>query len=325
MNVPQEPLLATLAGPSFGRTLKRYWLAMRPPFLSASAAPVVVGTAWGFAASGHIDWPRATLAIIATLLVHASANVLNDVADDESGTDPINAERIYPYTGGSRFIQNRVLTRIQMRRFGLALLSASLLVGLSLAFLAGPVIVALGVFGVALGTLYSLKPVQLAARGLGELTIAITFGVLPFCGAAWLQSGAFDVLACVVALPIAMWVTAILLINEVPDIAADRHAGKRTFPVRFGIDWTRRLYFGLHLVAAITASAAVALNAIHPVTLLASAALMFLASQAARAIRLPLDRGRLTDSIESTLRLHLLGAIALLAGILLTPFDLFSN
>jgi 1,4-dihydroxy-2-naphthoate polyprenyltransferase len=319
MTAHQEPLPSTLGGTSPGRTLKRYWLATRPPFLSASAAPVVVGSAFGFADAGRIDWPSALLALIATMLVHAAANVLNDVGDETSGTDRANVDRIFPYTGGSRFIQNQVLSLEQMRRFGLGLLGVGSLIGLVLAILVGPTVVLLGVVGAALATAYSLPPLQLAARGVGEIAIAVAFGVLPFCGAAWLQSGHFSGAAVLVSIPIAMWVAAILLINEVPDMAADTTANKRTWPVRVGTNGTRLIYIGLHLTAAFATTAAAALGLIHPLALLGLGAVLLMGLIAARGIVAETDRrARLTASIEATLRIHMMGSLTVLLGILLT-------
>jgi 1,4-dihydroxy-2-naphthoate octaprenyltransferase len=44
------------------------------------------------------------------LLTHAAVNVINDVADHHNGTDAANTARLFPFTGGSRFIQNGVLS-----------------------------------------------------------------------------------------------------------------------------------------------------------------------------------------------------------------------
>ena len=158
--------------------------------------PVVVGSAWGHAASGTLDPGAAALALLATMLVHAGANVINDVADDESGADRANTERIFPYTGGSRFIQNEILSAGSMRRFGIGLLVAACICGALLASLKGPLVLAFGLAGVALATLYSLRPAQLAGRGIGELAIGVAFGLLPVTGAAWLQSGSSTTLPC---------------------------------------------------------------------------------------------------------------------------------
>ena len=56
----------------------------------------------------------------------------------------------------------------------------------------------------------------------------IAFGLLPAGGAAWLQSGVFDLATVLLAVPLGIWVMLILWINEVPDRKADAANGKRT-------------------------------------------------------------------------------------------------
>ena len=111
------------AGESYGQITKRLFNATRPKFYPASVLPVVAGTAWGFMVAGTFDWYVFVLALFATICVHASANVLNDVGDESGGTDRINEERIYPYTGGSRFIQAGIMSASAMARLGISLIA----------------------------------------------------------------------------------------------------------------------------------------------------------------------------------------------------------
>ncbi len=328
MTVGPEPNLALLGGQSVERLLKRYLVATRPAFLVASLAPVLVGTTAGARGSGEMDWLAAALAALATLLVHSAANVLNDVADDQSGADRSNTGRIYPYTGGSRLIQNEVLSSAQMQRWGGLLLLAAAGVGIALFALKGPWVLAMGVAGISLGALYSLPPVKLVSRGWGESTIALAFGVLPFCGAACLQGGRFDNDLLLLSAPIACWVTAILLVNAVPDIAADRAAGKFTLPVRVGVANTRRLYVLLHVVAATTILAGIAWQLLHPLAALAALLSLMAGSNAGSNIiandrtadkTSDTSRERLKAAIESTLRIHAIGSAILLVAIWLAP------
>lgn len=309
MSGRSEPLPGRLTSPHLLQVVRRHWLATRPAFFPASALPVVVGTAWGSGASDAFDPLRALLALLATVLVHAAANVLNDVAD-AAGSDAHNEQRIYPYTGGSRVIQNGVLTRRAMAAWGITLLAAAAAVGLALIALAGPLVLAFGLAGAALGVLYSLPPAQLAGRGAGELAIAIAFGVLPVTGAAWLQSGTLDAAALLISVPVGLWVAAILLINEVPDIVADAAAGKRTLPVRSGVRATRGIYVALQAGACATIAAAVVRGLLSPFALLALPLLLWLGLTAARGIR-PIgeDRAALTCGIERTLAIHTLGCL----------------
>jgi 1,4-dihydroxy-2-naphthoate polyprenyltransferase len=317
---PMEPCFEDLAGDDPGKRARKMFLATRPKFLTASLLPVIVGTAWGYAVSGHFSVAAALLAILATALVHAASNVINDVGDESTGGDRLNVERIYPYTGGSRFIQNQIMTAAEMNRLGYGLLAAAGLLGLVLAILKGPLVVAFGLAGIAIALLYSLPSVQLAGRGVGELCITVAFGLLPVCGAAWLQSAVVDWRSVLVAVPVGLWVTLILLINEVPDRNADAASGKRTLAVRLGIDGTRKLYLALHL-AAFGCVLALSATGLMPWWIAAGAAVILAGGvRASKGIGDPVTgRGALTKSIEMTLGLQAAGSILLLLG------ALFSN
>ncbi len=316
---PTEPDLSAFAGDGLGPRLRRLFHATRPKFFPASVLPVLVGTTWGAVTVGQFDWLVFLLALFATVCVHAAANVLNDVGDEISGTDRINTERIFPYTGGSRFIQNGILSLREMTLWGATLIATACLLGVLLVALRGPVVLAFGIAGVALATLYSLPAVHLAARGVGEASVAIAFGVLPVTGAAWLQSGVVDGASVLFSVPVSLWVAAILLINEVPDLNADAAAGKRTLVVRMGRRGAGWLYGVLQVVALGVCLALGWLGQLWWGAGLAALLLLPLALRATRGILDPAqDRQLLTRAIESTLAIHTLGGILLIVGALLT-------
>ncbi|MFQ5936671.1 MAG: prenyltransferase, partial [Acidiferrobacterales bacterium] len=279
MHVPRglEPSAAALRGDSPLRVAKRLFLSTRPKFFAASILPVLLGTAWGYKVGGQFDFAAFALALLAILCVHAGANVLNDVFDDLSGSDPANVDRIYPYTGGSRFIQNDVMSVSEMAHWGSALVGVGMVLGAILIALKGMTVLLFGLAGIALGTLYSMPPVQLSARGLGEATVAVAFGVLPVTGAAWLQSGVVDNAVLLVSMPISFWVANILLINEVPDIPADARAGKRTLAVRLAVRGTQVLYLCLHGVAVLAITLAVISGLLLPLSMALPALLLLVA------------------------------------------------
>lgn len=315
---PPEPTAAQFAAGSPGARFKRLFLATRPAFFPASVAPVLVGSAWGYRVAGGFDWLVFVLALLATLCVHLASNVLNDVGDERSGTDRMNQERIFPYTGGSRFIQNGIMSAREMLILGLTLLAIAMLLGVALIQLRGPAILIFGAVGIALGVLYSAPRVQLAAHGVGEAAIAVAFGVLPVTGAAWLQSGQVDWASMLISVPVSMWVAAILLMNEVPDRHADARAGKRTLAVRLETPGTYRLYLALHVVATAAFLTAGVLSLVPWWMGVASLALLPHAYTAASGIRNSSDRAQLTRSIELTLQLQTGGCALLVIAILIT-------
>lgn len=321
---PTGPIPEEFAGASVPATLKRLFHATRPKFYPASVLPVIVGTAWGAHAAGAIDITAFVLALLATVLVHAGSNVINDVGDYSGGTDRQNEGRIYPYTGGSQFIVRDIIDSRGMARLGAGLMILAAIAGAGLFLLKGPIVLVFGAIGLLLAIIYSVGPLRLSSLGLGEAAIAIAFGVLPVTGAAWLQSGIIDTDVIIFSLPVAMYVTAILLINEVPDLRADEATGKGTLPVRLGLDLTSLVYFGLHLVAlgawvwiAVFVMGESDYSIFPPIGLLVVVFLLTLAGRAAHAIRsMADDREAMTKAIESTLAIHTIGSILLVAYVL---------
>ena len=311
---PLEPQFEDLAGDGAGRRARRLFLATRPKFLTASVLPVLVGTAWGCAVSGRFDLIVALLAVVATALVHAASNVLNDVGDEVSGSDRVNLERIYPYTGGSRFIQNRIMSVAEMNRWGLVLLALASVFGLWLTLLKGPPVLLFGLAGIAIAVLYSLPRVQLSGRGIGEFCICIAFGLLPVCGAAWLQSSVIDWPSVLVAVPTGLWVMLILLINEVPDRKADGASGKRTLVVRLGTDGARRIYQASHVMAFACLLALSVTRAMPWWVAVGGAAVLVGGLRASAGIGSEFSRPVLTRSIEMTLGLQAAGSVLLIVG-----------
>ncbi|MGD8559563.1 MAG: prenyltransferase [Gammaproteobacteria bacterium] len=293
--------------------VKKYLLAVRPMFLTASLLPVLLGTAIGVQNADQFDVIAFILALFSVILAHAGVNVLNDVYDDLNGTDRDNETRIFPFTGGSRFIQDEILNNQQMRRWGQLLLVMSALLGVALIFHQGFMVLVFGLTGLLLGVTYSAPPLKLASRGLGESAVGIGFGVLPVVGAAWLQTSTFSWEALILSVPVSIWVVNILLVNEVPDRTADRNAGKNTLVVKFGLTFTAALYLLLSFVAVGTLAWAVWLNYLSPLIMIIPGTLLIPAAIASRAIMRWDNQAQLMEgAIKLTLTIHAINCLWLL-------------
>lgn len=303
-----EPNPAALGGTSAAARIACTILATRPKFFAASVLPVLVGTGWGYRLSGQVNWTVFLLALVATVLVHAASNVWNDVCDEIAGTDRINDDRIHPYTGGSRFIQNGVLDKDAMLRLSQGLGAGSLVVGATLIWLKGLTVLWLGLAGLVFGYLYSSPRVRLSGRGVGEFAVGVAFGILPVCGATWLQSGQFGWHTFLLAVPVSCWVAGILVMNEVPDTGADGASGKRTLAVRLGPARTAVLYGALQFLALVGVLLLIAQGALPRLALLGPVALTVVAWIAARKI-VDGSRGSLKQGIEMTLGIHATGCL----------------
>ncbi len=241
MSAPLEPMLALYAHP-----VARYFAATRPAFLSASLMAGVVGLAVAWRSGLSFDAGLALVTLLFALLAHASANVLNDYYDALNGTDAQNTQRIFPFTGGSRFIQNGVLTPAQTRNFGFALMAGVAAAGLWLMARSAPQLMYVGLAGLFIGWAYSAPPFRLNSRGWGELCIAAGFLAI-VVGADFVQRKAFAWAPVVAGLSYALLVANLLYVNQFPDRAADMAAGKLHWVARLPVSRAR---WGYLLIAA---------------------------------------------------------------------------
>lgn len=226
-----EPSLEVFHQNTWQNRLFTYFAATRPAFFSASVLAVIAALALAWSETGHLKIDLAILTVLAIMCFHAGANVLNDYYD--LANDNANQNRIYPFSGGSRFIQNQVLSSRETFRLGAILLGAGVGLGGWMIALSSFDLLWFGLAGAVLAVFYSAPPC-LACRGLGDVTIAVTFGVLPVAGTLWLQIGTVPSAAWWLGTIVGIFTAAILWINSIPDIEADRRASKHTLPVRLG-------------------------------------------------------------------------------------------
>ncbi len=225
--------------------LQAYVRALRLPFLTGSLLPVAVAAALAYGEQKTWSPLLLGLTFLGVAGLHLGANLLNDYYD-AFGSDPINAQ-VTPFSGGSRVIQNQELSADTVHFLAFLFLALGCVCGLALIFLGRTWVAVLGLLGLLAGYLYSASPLQLMSAGLGEATIFLAFGPLVTWGAYYVQSGSLKPVGLAVGLPLGFLITAILWINEFPDLKADAEAGKRQLVVRLGLRQARRVYTALML------------------------------------------------------------------------------
>ncbi|GAA4415050.1 prenyltransferase [Quisquiliibacterium transsilvanicum] len=260
----------------------RVWLAAtRPAFLGITAVAVLVGLAAAASEGLAFDPLRALLTLAGALLVHAGANVVNDFHDRHA--DAGNEDRIAPFTGGSRTIQDGMLGARTVAVYGYALLGGGALAGAWLALAGAPQLWSLGALGLGLAIAYSAPPLRLSGRGQGEWAIAAAW-MLMVVGSDLVQRGGWSLRPLAAGAPVALLVAAILLANGFPDRRADAAAGKRTLVVLLGPARASFVYLAMVLAAHGWTAAMVAAGALPPAALVALASLPWSIAAAARLI-----------------------------------------
>ncbi|HEX2027946.1 MAG TPA: 1,4-dihydroxy-2-naphthoate polyprenyltransferase [Nitriliruptorales bacterium] len=277
--------------------------AARPRTLPASVAPVAVGTA---AADRFIAW-RFAAALVVALALQVGVNYANDYFDGVRGID--THERVGP----RRVVAAGLVAPAAMRSAMLAAFLVAGLSGLALAAAAGWELLAVGAAALLAAAGYSGGPRPYASAGLGEAAVFVFFGLIATAGSQYVQDERLASLAVAAALPVGLLVTAILVANNLRDIATDRVSGKVTLAVRLGDARTRSLYLTL-VVAAFALTGLVAAVAARPWPLLALAALPA-AVPVTRTVRTAREPQRLIAALVGTARLLLVYALLLAVGL----------
>jgi len=218
-----------------------WYLAARPRTLPAAIVPVLVGSAVA-AHEGRVNPVVFAATLIVSLLLQIGANYANDLFDFLKGAD-------HQRQGPLRVTQSRLVTPRQMTIALIIVFGTAALIGVYLALVGGWPIVIIGVVSMLAAIGYTAGPFPLAYRGLGDVAAFVFFGLVAVTGTTYLHLLTFSPWSLIAALPVALLVTAIIIVNNLRDIQTDRTAGKITLAVRIG-DRATRIEYTLCLIAA---------------------------------------------------------------------------
>lgn len=228
--------------------MKKWIRAFRLPFLTATFVPVILGSvlAWN---AGNFFLDRFVLVLLGIAAMHIGTNVYNDYYDHKSGNDEANNFPT-PFSGGSRVIQEEMITAREMFIAASINFLIAIIIGLYLnSLFPGNLVLYLGIFGILSGFFYSAPPFKVGYRGLGELLIGLNFGPLVVFGSYYVQTGVLNWVAVLASVPVALLIVAVIYINEFPDYPADKAVNKNTLIVKIGCE---KAILGYDIILAFT-------------------------------------------------------------------------
>ena len=224
--------------------------------LPVMAAPVFIGSVLAWQQGSPFHWSFFVLALVGAMAAHLGANVINDVFDFGAGTD--QAAQAITHQGstvatGSRYLLNGKLTITYYRKLAVACFAVALLCGIVLTIFR-PWALLFGIIGFLLAFFYVAPPVRLAyiGRGLGEIDILISFGILPLVGSFYVQASTVTYVALLASLPIGLYTMVVLYFHHFLHWRADEEAGKITPVVALGEKRARIVGALILLLIAVT-------------------------------------------------------------------------
>ena len=210
--------------------------ATRPLSLTASLIPIILGASLAIGLDGVFNTMLFILTLLAGLLIQSGTNMINDWKDAER--DAENRSGIRPFTGGSKMIQMGLISRSDMGFFGILTSLIAFIIGLYLVFTSGWVLIPLIIYGLLAGLFYTGAKGRFSfinmGTGLAEFLIATTYGVFMTLGAYVVQTGSYSLTVVLISLPVALFITNVLVINQFADAESDEKTDKNTLVVRLG-------------------------------------------------------------------------------------------
>ncbi len=225
------------------------WVAgARPRTLPAAMAPVLAGVAAGLGVAPSpplwrlIVVPVLCLGLALTLQI--GVNYANDYSDGVRGVDDVRV-------GPTRLTASGLATPRAVRRAALLSFAAAAVLGLLVVAISGNWwLLAVGAACLAAAWLYTGGPRPYGYLGLGELMVFVFFGLVATVGTTYVTFGAITPASWVAATGMGALASALLVVNNLRDLAADARVGKRTLATRLGDTGTRVLFVALIVVGA---------------------------------------------------------------------------
>ena len=221
--------------------MNRWVVGARPRTLPAAVVPVLVGTAAAHHVGALSPW-RFGCALVVAVAIQVATNYVNDYADGQRGTDAVRVGPVRLVASGLATVK-----QVKMAAAGAFVVAAG--AGAALAFAVGWPVFVIGAVSMAAGWAYTAGPKPYAYYGLGEVFVFVFFGLVATVGSTYVQLERVTGLAWLAAVPVGLWATALIVVNNLRDIPTDRDAHKNTLAVRLGDKRTRAFYCGLIVVS----------------------------------------------------------------------------
>ena len=291
--------------------LKVWFAETRPQFLLLSVVLAFLGSAiaWHYDNVFHLGY--ALLAFFGLLLCHISVNVLNDYFDYTSGID-LEVRRT-PFSGGSGILPASLLKPRQVFWFGLGSFLLAVPIGVYFVFARGWDLLPLLMVAAVCTVLYTPLLTRL---GWPEWAPGVGLGALPVLGTYFIQTTAYTIPAIIACIPSGILVHNLLLLNEFPDVKADRKAGRRTLPIVMGKKNAGMVYSALTLLVYLWIIGWVAAGKM-PVFCLLALLTLPLAIKAIQGALKPESMGRLVPAMANNVLVVLLTQLLLGIGYIL--------
>ena len=222
----------------------KYWIqAARPKTLLVSLAPVVMSIAFA-SIYNEINWLPAVICIVFAVMAQILSNFVNDYSDGIKGADN---ERLGP----QRVVAAGLISPAQMRRGIVAWGILTFMLGCTLLYWGGWILLPLGIVILLCALAYSAGPFPLSRHALGDVAVVLFYGIAPVVLTFFIQTGFVNTQIIIAGVAIGIVANNLLIVNNYRDAEQDAENGKKTTVTIFGKRIMKGVYFLNPIIATI--------------------------------------------------------------------------
>lgn len=286
---------------------------MRPRFLLLAVACVFLGLSASVWTGHAINIWHAVLCFVGGVLAHGSVNAFNEYEDIRSGLD-FRTTRT-PFSGGSGTLVP-VPHKLPIALWtGIITAAICVAIGIYFFIIYGWPILAIGALGLFIIVIYTpwlnrIPLLCLIAPGLG-------FGTLMVNGTYFAFTGTFSWTAMLVSFVPFFLVSNLLLLNQFPDVEADKTVGRKHLPIMIGRKASACIFAAFIAATYLTIILGTVIKVTPLWTLAGLASMIFAVPAAKGALTHPDNLAKLAPSMGQNVLLNLTTPVLMGIGLLI--------
>ncbi|MBM7554783.1 1,4-dihydroxy-2-naphthoate polyprenyltransferase [Thalassobacillus pellis] len=219
-----------------------WWRLLRPHTLTAAFVPVFIGTMLA-ALDSSINFLLFLAMLLASILIQAATNMFNEYYDYVRGLDTEKSVGI-----GGTIVRDGISPKTVLG-LAIAFFGIAILLGVYISAASSWWIAIIGATSMLFGYLYTGGPLPIAYTPFGELAAGFFMGTVIIGISYFIQTMAINPSVLIVSIPVAIFVGAILLANNIRDLEGDKENGRRTIAILLGKKGAIRFLAGLFITA----------------------------------------------------------------------------
>lgn len=296
---------------------KAVFLAVRAPFFLLSLSVVFLGTAIALYQGATWSMFLFILISLTAVLAHVAVNLLNEYQDFQSGLDAMTEKT--PFSGGSGALPNNPKAATYVLNAFWVAMGALIVLGGYLIFLTGWVLLPLGIVGVLLIVFYTQTITRLPWLCL--IAPGIAFGPIMVVGVGLVWTHSFSWLALSLSLVPFFWVNNLLLLNQIPDITADKRVGRFNILMKYDIQTGVKIFIMFALFAYLSLAIAITVFQLPNTVWLALSGVVLLIPMLNRLLRCTKNSEKLPPILAMNVIINIVTPLLIALGLLWSSIE----